>query len=82
MLKSNLLLALAFFGMNLEGRTRFALEQILPRCVPAAVLAFFQQQRGFFPGEGYACVAEVLGKVRHEIKRSVTHPSLCIVKIL
>ncbi|MEC4559820.1 MULTISPECIES: dTDP-6-deoxy-L-hexose 3-O-methyltransferase [Pseudomonas] len=78
----NLLVALAFFDMNLEGPTRFALEQILPRCVPGSQLAFFQLQRDFLPGEGYAYVAEVLGKVRHEIKRSQTYPSLCIVKLL
>ncbi|AIL62922.1 hypothetical protein [Pseudomonas alkylphenolica] len=78
----NLLVALAFFDMNLEGPTRFALEQILPRCVPGALLVFFQLQRDFLPGEGYAYVAEILGKVRHEIKRSETYPSLCIVKLL
>ncbi|MBA1196801.1 hypothetical protein G7011_06725 [Pseudomonas plecoglossicida] len=78
----NLLVALAFFDMNLEGPTRFALEQILPRCVPGSLLVFFQLQRDFLPGEGYAYAADVLGKVRHEIKRSETYPSLCIVKLL
>lgn len=78
----NLLVALAFFDMNLEGPTRFALEQILPRCLPGSLLVFFQLQRDFLPGEGYAYVAEILGKVRHEIKRSETYPSLCIVKLL
>ncbi|MNY40215.1 hypothetical protein D3C86_1749420 [compost metagenome] len=78
----NLLVALAFFDMNLEGPTRFALDQILGRCVPGSLLVFFQLQRDFLPGEGYAYVADVLGKVRHELRRSVTYPSLCIVKIL
>ncbi|MBV4533610.1 hypothetical protein HU719_019670 [Pseudomonas sp. SWRI107] len=78
----NLLVALAFFDMNLEGPTRFALEQIMPRCVPGSLLVFFQLQRDFLPGEGYAYVAQVLGKVRHQIKRSDTYPSLCIVELL
>ncbi|WP_460423474.1 dTDP-6-deoxy-L-hexose 3-O-methyltransferase [Pseudomonas sp. ZL2] len=78
----NLLVALAFFDMNLEGPTRFALDQILGRCVPGSLLVFFQLQRDFLPGEGYAYVADVLGKVRHELRRSATYPSLCIVKIL
>lgn len=78
----NLLVALAFFDMNLEGPTRFALNQILGRCVPGSLLVFFQLQRDFLPGEGYAYVSDVLGKVRHEICRSQTYPSLCIVKIL
>ncbi len=80
--QKNISFSLAFFDMNLEGPTRFALEKILERAVPGAHLVFMQMQRDFLPGEGVAYLSDILHKRNHKISRAKEYPSMNIIELL
>ncbi|MCB0354114.1 MAG: hypothetical protein KDD64_11335 [Bdellovibrionales bacterium] len=79
--QKNLCFSLAFFDMNLEGPTSFAVETILPRMVPGSRLVFFQMQRDFLPGEGATYINHILHKRPHTIRRSTIYPSVTVIEI-
>lgn len=80
--EKNLLVALAFFDLNLEQPTSEALMSIISRIPPGGLVVFFQLQRDFLPGEGLTYSQQILGKRRHKLERSMVYPSISIVTML
>ena len=80
--QKNLLVALAFFDMNLEEPTSFALEKTLEHSMPGTHLVFMQLQRDFLPGEGISYINKILGKRKHSIHLAAEYPSITIIEIL
>lgn len=78
----NLLIALAFFDMNLEEPTSFALEKTLEHSMPGTRIVFMQLQRDFLPGEGASYLNKILGARNHTIKLAKEYPSIAIITIL
>lgn len=80
--QKNLLVALAFFDMNLEEPTAYALEKTLEHSMPGTHLIFMQLQRDFLPGEGVSYIKKILGKRNHLIEVAKEYPSITTIKML
>jgi Macrocin-O-methyltransferase (TylF) len=71
--------SLAFFDVNAFDPTKAAFQEVYERTVPQGVIAFWQLSRESMPAEAMVYKQEILGKLRHRIRRSRFYPGLTYI---
>lgn len=76
----HVVVALAFFDLDLYRPTRDVLELLKPHLTKGSIIVFDEFGHDAFPGEA-AAVGEVLGFDRIELRRSTLHPTAAWLRI-